>query len=281
MSNITETMDESLKTNIDIIVNNFFVKGTRNYIRKTTLDAPWLNVGIMEKTNPSLFHTSKLFAGMNVICGGMYSLGHDMIRGDKDPGTTRPYVEQAVAALNALPADEIIFYHDENLCGLEQARKKGLAIKFKPVSLLEWLVRRVKEEPVSPLDVAAAVQLPCSARYGGDRNELLNTLFSLIGVTRVQRRYDQGEDLCCGAPGYFGFYSGDIHADADYSDELVLKNVADAKAAGAEYMVTMCPNCYAAIAPVAREAGMTPVQVEGLVSLALFGKESPVGIVFN
>lgn len=282
MSHATNAADSQLKMNIDIFVDKFFVGGARNYIRKTTQDAAWLSIGIMENTNPDLFYSSQLFSGMNIVGGGAYSLGHGLIHGYLKNAAYR-HLKRAMANLNALPAKEIIFYHDESLCGIDMARKMEIEIGFTPVSLLEWMVRTVREnrQQVLPLDINAAVQLPCSSCFGVDRNALLDTLFDLIGVKRVRRCYDYGNRLCCGARGYFGLISGDIQADADLSDERVHKNVADAKAAGASHMVTMCPYCYAAIAPSALEAGLFPIQVEGLSSMALYRHMPPGGVVFK
>jgi|GEM_PF-4320189 len=280
MSDIKEIEKISLEKNIDIFVNNFFVKGARNYIRKTAKDAPWLSLGIMENTNPELFYSSKLFSGMNIVGGGDYSLGHGLIHGYLGH-STRQYIEKAIASLNALPAEEIIFYHDESLHGLQLARETGLTIRFRPVSLLEWLVETAKnkEQHIKPLNAKAAVQLPCSSCFGGDRNKMIDDLFRLSGVTRVTRRYDYGDRLCCGARGYFGLFSGNIEKDADYSDALVQKNLVDAREAGADYTVTLCPMCYASIAPMAREFGLTPLQVEDLASLAIYGESTAGGIV--
>ena len=281
MSNIKEMANFSLEKNIDIFVNNFFVNGARNYIRKTTQEAAWLSVGIMENTNPELFYSSKLFAGMNIVGGGGYSLGHGLIHGYLSH-STRQYIEQAVANLNALPTEEIIFYHDESLHGLQLAREIGLEIRFKPVSLLEWLLETANnnQQQIQPLKANAAVQLPCSSCFGGDRNKLIDKLFGLLGVKRVKRRYDYSDRLCCGARGYFGLFSGNIQIDADYSDALIHKNLADAKEAGADYIVTLCPLCYASIAPMAREVGLIPVQVEDLTSLAIDGELPAGGLVF-
>lgn len=271
----------ALQQHVDTFVRSFFVNGARNYIRKTTPDAPWLNVGIVERTNPDLLYASKLFAGMNVIGGGAYSLGHGFIHGYLN-GSATAQVERAIANLNALGADEIIFYHDESLRGLEAAREMGLDIRFKPVALLEWLVGQVrKQQPsVRPLDAGVAVQLPCSWQGAESNNLLLEELFGLIGVRRVQRQYDRSARVCCGARGYFGLLTGDAQADADRADTQARQNVADAKRAGATYLVTLCPYCYAALAPVARQAGLTPLQVEGLASLALYDEPVPGGLVF-
>jgi Fe-S oxidoreductase len=270
-----------LQQHIDVFVNNFFINGARNYIRKTTRDAPWLNVGIMEKTNSEAFYSGKLFSGLNVVGGGGYSLGHGLIHGHLK-GTTKAQIERAVANLNSLGTEEIIFYHDESIRGLEQAHKQGLKLQFKPVTFLEWLIQQAKgnHKHIQPMNIEAAVQLPCSRQLGDKKNALIEELFDLLGVKRVERRYDFDNRLCCGAQGYFGLLTGDTMKDSDWSDKQVEQNIEDAKDAGAKYMVTTCPYCFAAIASAAKTAGITPIQIEGLASLALFNEPLPEGLSF-
>ncbi len=266
----------------DIFIERFFVGGARNHIRKTTGDAPWLSVGIMEPMNPIALYSSRLFAALNIVGGGAYSLGHGLNHGYLEDAAPQ-HIERAVKNLNALPAEEIVFYHDESLCGLDRAREMGLALRFRPVSLLEWLIREVEESgrEIVQLNAEAAVQLPCSVSGGRDRNELIEKLFGLIGVRRAARKFDYGGRLCCGARGYWGLSSGNPQADADDSDTIVNENVADARMSGAQYLVTLCPMCYAAVAPAGRAAGLIPISIEGLVSLALYGEALPEGLIFS
>lgn len=266
----------------DIFVAKLFLGGARNYIRKTTRDAPWLSMGIMEHTNPEVFHSTRLFGGMNLVGGPKYSLGHGLIHGYL-AAAAEQQIGRAVASLNALPADEIIFYHDESMCGIAQAREMGMDIRFRPTSLLEWLVGTLERnaERIRRLEARAAVQLPCSFGSGEKRDHLLDALLELVGVERVPRCYDRGSRLCCGVRGYYGLLDEGARADADVADALVSRNVEDARAVGAEYLVTICPGCYSAIAPAALRAGLKPIQVEGLASLALNGEELPAGLAFS
>jgi len=271
----------ALQQHVDVFVNSFFANGARNYIRKTTRNAPWLNVGIMEKTNSEAFYSSRLFSGMNIVGGSAYSLGHGFIHGYlKESAETQ--IGRAVANLNSLGTKEIIFYHDESLRGLDLARKLGLKLRFTPVTLLEWLIRQVKDnrQQVRQLDTDAAVQLPCSWQSGDRKNARINELFDLIGVRRVKRQYDYNDRLCCGVRGFFGLQTGHTHNDSDRAEAQVSKNIEDARQAGAQYMVTTCPYCYAALASTAKDAGITPIQIEGLASLALYGESLPEGLAF-
>lgn len=277
----SDAAQPALQEHVNTFVKSFFVNGARNHIRKTTKDAPWLNVGITEKTNPELFYSSSIFAGLNIIGGNAYSLGHGFIHGYLN-GSAEDQIKRAVANLNSLGADEIIFYHDESQRGLELAREMGLEFQFKPVSLLEWLVRQVKEnqEKIRPLDLDVALQIPCSWHSTDKNNSTIEELFDLIGVRRVTRQYDRENRICCGIRGYFGLITGDTLNDSDLSANHVRKNVEDAKLAGAEYMITTCPYCYAGIAAAAQNAEIKPLQVEGLVSLALHNESLPDGLTF-
>lgn len=271
----------ALGRHVDIFVDKFFVRGTRNYMRKTSRDGQWLNLGIMEKTNPEAFHESRLFSGLNLVGGEAYSFGHGFIHGYLKE-QEKAQIEKAVESLNYLEAEEVIFYHDESARGLELAREMGLELNFTPVSLLEWLIRLAREKSgqIRTIDADAAVQLPCSWRPGDGTNALIRELFDLIGVRRVERKYDFDNRLCCGMRGYFGLTTGDTMDDSDRSELQARQNIEDAWKTGAKYLATTCPCCYGALASVAKEAGMVPVQMEGLVSLALYDEPLPEGLAF-
>nr|WP_321513992.1 heterodisulfide reductase-related iron-sulfur binding cluster [uncultured Pseudodesulfovibrio sp.] len=277
----SNSIQPTLRQHVDVFVNSFFVKGARNHIRKTTYDAPWLNVGIMEKTNCEAFYSSTLFSGMNILSGEDYSLGHGFIHGYLS-NSANDQIERAVASLNALDVEEIIFYHDESVRGLEMACNLGLKLRFKPVSLLEWLIRKVKDHDgnVHMIDADAAIQLPCSWSEGDEKNALIEELFRLIGVRRVKRTYDFNDRLCCGSRGYFGLATGHTSKDSEQSEIQAHRNIQDAKQAGAKYLVTTCPYCYASLAVATKEAGMIPIQIEGLASMALYREPLPDGLTF-
>lgn len=281
MSRNPDMTQAALRQHVDVFVNNFFLYGARNHIRKTTRNAPWLNLGIMERMNAEGFYEGKLFSGMNIVGGNAYSFGNGYIHGylERD---YQAQIKRAADNLNALGACEIIFYHDESVRGLEVAEELGIALRFTPVSLLEWLVRELagRKDQVRPLDASVAVQLPCSWKPGDGKNELLEELFNLIGIHRVERRYDYNGRMCCGIRGYFGLATGDTARDANKAEAAVLRNVEDAKAAGADYLLTTCPFCYAALATTAGQHDVPPVQVESLVNLALHGEALPGGLCF-
>jgi hypothetical protein len=124
------------------------------------------------------------------------------------------------------------------------------------------------------------VQLPCSSTSGGDRNGLIDRIFELCGVVRANRKFDYDNRCCCRAREYYGIISMDAVKDADAADKLVQRNIDDAWNAGASHLVTLCPMCFAALAPAAREAGLAPLQIEAVASLALYGETLPDGLIF-
>ena len=282
MTTLQTTDRHSIAENRDIFVARFFLGGARPHIRKTTVEAPWLSLGILENMNPMVFYESRLFSNLNIIAGADTSLGHGLIHGYL-AGSAEIQIKRAVKNLNALPAEEIIFYHDESLCGLAQAGEMGLSLAFTPVSLLQWLVRILEEnrKKLRPLGLTVAVQLPCSTASGTDRNEFIDRIFELTGVTRVSRKFDRGNRICCAARGYYGIVSFDAEKDADVADKAVTRNIEDAQKAGAGVLVTLCPMCFAALAPAARATGLIPLQIESLVNLALYGEALPEGLIFS
>jgi len=248
----------------------------RNYIRKTKKGAPWMSICCMEYLQPQLFEESRLFQGLNIVGGGDYFCAQGMVHGRQITAVFKN-VPLFIQRLNNLPTDEIIFYHDEcyaTVVGYAKAMK--LELNFRPVHLLEWLIRVVKEnyKDVRRLGIRCAVQLPCSSRFGPDRHVWIKELFNLIGVELVERKYDRRNQLCCGAvPALGGGPYEDLAENQRYAQELREKNIADAKKHGAEYMMFLCPFCYAALARDARAEGITPVMVADLVRMALYDEE--------
>lgn len=257
-----------------VFINTLAAFMPRDVIRKTKKGAPWMSLCAMEGTAPDLFYGSKLFDGLNLVAGRSYFCCNGLLhcrRDDVMVDCLTPWI----ANLNALPTDEIIFYHDECISALYSfVKDAGLKINFKPVHQVEWLLRVVKEnyKDVRKLGIRAAVHLPCSARYGPDRNPWYDELFELLGVERVVRKYDRRKQICCGAVETFQMLTG-TPADAEYAEELRKKNLDDAEQAGAEYFVTLCSYCYASMTPGARRYGLKPVLVADIARMSLYDEE--------
>lgn len=248
----------------------------RNFIRKTKKGAPWMSICCMEYFQPHLFWYSKLFEGLNIVGGGDYFCVNGMVHGRQDT-MVFDRMNNYITNLNKLPTDEIIFYHDECYAPFfSYAEDMNLRPNFKPVHLLEWLIRVVKAnyKDVKKLGLNCAIQMPCSLRCGPDRYVWIEELFDLLGVRLVERKYDRRNQMCCGAvAGLGGGASEKLSENQRFSQEIRDKNIADAKHYGADHMMFVCPFCYAALARDDKAAGIMPVMAADLVRMALYDEK--------
>ena len=248
----------------------------RNYVRKTKKDAPWMSICCMEYFQPHLFSESKLFDGLNIVGGGDYFCVNGMVHGRQD-SMVFERMPNFIANLNKLPTDEIIFYHDECYAPFfSYAKDMRLQPNFKPVHLLEWLIRVVKAnyKDVKKLGFRCAVQLPCSLRCGPDRHIWIEELFDLLGIRLVERKYDRRNQICCGAvAGLGGGASESLAENQQFSQDIRDKNIADARHYGADHMMFVCPFCYAALARDDKASGIMPVMAADLVRMALYDEK--------
>ncbi|MFX1470426.1 MAG: heterodisulfide reductase-related iron-sulfur binding cluster, partial [Promethearchaeota archaeon] len=105
---------------------------------------------------------------------------------------------------------------------------------------------------------------PCASRYTFEKDPILDELFELIGVERVNRKYDRENALCCG-----NAQAGMVNVSKEVEVEWRMKNILDAKEAGAEAMVFLCPMCILGLRSRAKAQGLEPYIISNLVRLAL------------
>jgi len=89
----------------------------------------------------------------------------------------------------------------------------------------------------------------------------VDAVLGLIGVERVQRRYDRESSLCCGLPATM--------FNPPLAPVIRQRNLDDALAAGAEAMCYLCPMCRRGLADDARAHGLAGYQIIELVRMAL------------
>jgi hypothetical protein len=138
-------------------------------------------------------------------------------------------------------------------------------VPFKPVHLFEHLLRYLKAHPeeVRPINLKVAYQRPCASRYSPAKEPMLDEIFGLIGVTRVDRKYDRLEALCCGQA-----LKGFMKRGERYPEYQQL-NIKDALAHGAGTMVFLCPMCLDALYKPCKDAGMETYMISDLCRLAI------------
>ncbi len=187
------------------------------------------------------------------------------------PGVQEKHAQAFVDRLAATGAREIVCFHDDCYAMLAHyAPEYGIELPFRPVHLSEYLVDCLKAEKkaISPLNLRVAYQRPCASRLTPGKEPFIDELFELCGATRVSRRYDRENALCCAGVKML-LDRGDPRPDIE-------TNLKDAMDAGAEALVCLCPMCMHTISPVAEAFGLPVIFLGDLARMAL-GEVPPPG----
>ena len=211
----------------------------------------------------------KLYEGLSIICGRHVFCNVVYLHFGK-PSVIKERVPVIIENIVKYGVKELICFHDEGY-GLFKslAPAYGIKVPFKPIHLFEYLYNKLREyeKMIKPLNFKVAYQRNCSTRLTPDKEHFVDDIFELIGVKRVERKYDRENALCCaGIIKELGY--------PELSEELQRKNVEDMKKAGAEYVVFNCPACYFTLAEKVSKLGMKPILMSELCKLAI--GEKPV-----
>lgn len=172
---------------------------------------------------------------------------------------------RTIERLAATGASEIVLVHEDCYAMIMEAKDRGVEVPFRPVHIYEHLLERLKENSskIKPLGIKVAFQRPCAQRLAPEKDALLDEIFELVGVTRVARKFDRENAVCCGEnPG------GALAARAPLID-LRKDNIEDAKKAGATAMAFLCPVCLSAMGQDARDGGLETCFIVDLCKMAL------------
>jgi len=236
-------------------------------------EKPFMNLCSVGDLLPGVIE-GQLFDGLNLLKGGDYFCYIGWLHIGR-PSMVENNAQSFVDNLAKTGAKEIICYHDDCYTMLtSKVEEFGIDLPFKPIHIVEYLRDYVKEHEsqVSKLNMKIAYQQPCASRYTFDKDEMLDELFDLIGVTRVDRKYDRIDALCCG-----GAMAGKADVPKDVTNEWRMKNIVDAKENGAEAMVFLCPLCALSLRGRAYANGLEPYMISNLVRMALGEKLSHGG----
>jgi Fe-S oxidoreductase len=226
---------------------------------------PIMNLCVMGDLHPGVIE-GQLFEGLTFLKGSDYFCYFGLIHAGT-PSLVKDNAQTFVDNLAKTGAKEIICYHDDCYAMLtNKVKEYGIALPFKPIHIIEYLRDYVKEHQnqINKLNMKIAYQQPCASRYTFEKDTILNELFELIGAERVNRKYDRINALCCG-----NAQAGMVNISKEVEVEWRMKNIMDAKDAGAVSMVFLCPVCILGLRSRAKAQGLEPYIISNLVRLAL------------
>jgi Fe-S oxidoreductase len=160
---------------------------------------------------------------------------------------------------------ELICLHDECYATYASlAPAYGIEVPFKPVHYYDFLIERLNElkGQVKPLGLKVAFQRNCSTRLIPQMDKHLDELLGLIGVERIDRKYDRQNALCCAE--IFRMGKGPALAD-----DVQAKNLDDMQAANPDYVVFNCPACWDSLSDKVAGRGLKPIHIIDLCRLAI------------
>lgn len=211
---------------------------------------------------PGLFE-GILFEGATLLRGGDYFCGI----GFYHIGMASPVEDKAAALVERVArigAEEVIFYHDDCYTLFKAiAPALGIKVPFNAVSWPEFLYRRLTElkDRIQPISKSVAYQRPCASRYTPEKDQYVDRIFDLVGAQKPARTYEKLQSLCCGG--------AIVPRDWDMANRIKHQNLEDAKASGAEIMVTLCPMCLANLSKRAPEHDLRITAISDLCRAAL------------
>jgi len=218
------------------------------------------------------FFKGKLFEGLTLIRGRFYfcnliylHTGKESIPKKRAPLIIGNLAKVAKGAEAKGFGNEIILFHDECYTLLTtKAQDYGIEVPFRPIHIFEYLKNYLNEHKseIKKLNMKIAYQRPCSSRFTPKKEHFLDEIFKLIGVERVNRKFDRIDALCCAAPQI-------SMGKKDLAKETQKKNLEDAISAGAGTLVVTCPMCYDTLKRPTKRYGLSLYIITDLCRLAL------------
>ncbi|MFX1573159.1 MAG: hypothetical protein ACFFB0_10455 [Promethearchaeota archaeon] len=246
-----------------------FANSAPSSIRKGDPSKPIMNLCTVNLIKGAI--EGQLFEGLTIIQGGDYFCQIGGYHAGL-PSMVRENAQKFIDNVAKVISDDnyLICFHDDCYMMLEHyAKDFGVEVPFNYVHIIEYLRDYVKENlnKIEKLNMKIAYQQPCASRIGWDafrkKDKMLDELFELLGVERVDRKYDRERALCCTAV-------------ISPNDKYWKMNISDAKQAGAEAMVFLCPICCLYLRSKAQAEGLEPYFLSNLVREAL-GEKLPQG----
>ncbi len=210
----------------------------------------------------------KLFEGLDIV-RGRHLFCNLVYLHFGNVSTVLERAKRVIKNMVSLGIDEAILFHDECYAFYNSfAKAYGFEVPFKTTHIFEYLLSKLKElrDEVKQLDIRVAYQRPCSNRLIPETDKILDELFKLIGVERIERKYDRENALCCGSV-------FKMQGDLKRFEDLQRKNLEDILNSKATHVVFNCPMCYTTMKDAVKAKGLTPIMISELCKMAI-GEET-------
>lgn len=131
-------------------------------------------------------------------------------------------------------------------------KRYGARFSFQILPIEYWLLDKINNGSlrfVRRLNLKATIHDNCMSRYfGGKPQEVVREIVKATGCELVEMEHNRFKGLCCGwaatIPTLYGEHSGNPVQTMMYLLHSLYRRLQEAKATGADIMVTACPACY-------------------------------------
>ena len=210
-----------------------------------------------------IFENLTMVGGRSVFCNLIYlhTQQYSLIK-----KRAKMIVNNIEKILKKFKKKELICFHDEcYLFYTKYAPEFGIEVPFKAIHIFEYLLNYIKDhkDQIKPLNLKVAYQRSCSTRMTPEKDHFLDELFEIIGVKRVERKFDRENAICCQAP-LMGLLNLKKLGRKNQKE-----NIQDAIDAGAKAMIFICPTCYDTLKRGCEKNNLRPIFITDLCRLAL------------
>jgi len=225
--------------------------------------SPALSLCIMAPACPAGIMESKMFRALTMVKGRDYYASIVCLHTGFE-SRVRARAQRFIDNLARLGHQEIVFVHNDcYVLAAHKAPEYGIAVPFRPVSIVQYMVGWLRQNPdsIAALRKNIAFQRPCISRYIPAEDAWLDDFFGLLGARRTARIHDRKHALCCAA--------GLAKLQPQRAQPIITKNIDDALAHGADAMVFLCPTCYVLMSGPCEERGLPAIFITDLARMAL------------
>ena len=164
--------------------------------------------------------------------------GHDALYSGDFP-TFMSLAEQNLKMIKKTGAKKVVFSCPECFHAFRDEYPKELgSLPFEPVHLLQLLAGKLGSNGLrlSPTEEKVTFQDPCRlGRFSGLYEEPRQVMATIPGLKLVEMEKNRVNSLCCSSTGWTNCFN--------CSKRLQLERLSEAKATGADTLVTACPKC--------------------------------------